>query len=106
MQALIAARISGTHCNFCISGCCAALKVVVAAVARQKTTVNPAIVDLFTISLRRMIRAGSVDRARARWDQAESPSRSRFLFEHDLRANALHLSRGKTATHFSGSCSP
>src|SRR5258708_7655447 len=115
MQALIAARISGTHCNFCISGCCAALKVVVAAVARQKITVNPAIVDLFMVSLRRclfrnccwgisplrpgplrrMIRAGSIDRARARWDQAESPSRSRFLFEHDLRANALRLSRGK-----------
>src|SRR5712671_6937835 len=41
---------------------------------------------------------------RARWDQVESPSRSRFLIEHDLRANALRLSRGKTATHFSGSC--
>src|SRR5882724_4672829 len=26
-----------------------------------------------------------------------------FLFEHDLRANALRLSRGKTGTHFSGS---
>ena len=28
-----------------------------------------------------------------------------FLFEHDLRANASRLSRGKTGTHFSGSCS-
>src|SRR6266480_4409154 len=27
-----------------------------------------------------------------------------FLFEHDLRANASRLSRGKTGTHFSGSC--
>ena len=42
---------------------------------------------------------------RARWDWVESRSRSRFLIEHDLRANALRLSRGKTATHFSGSCS-
>src|SRR5258708_472363 len=41
----------------------------------------------------------------ARWDLVESPSRSRFLIEHDLRANALRLSRGKTAAHFSGSCS-
>src|SRR5258705_12098320 len=40
--------------------------------------------------------------------------RSIFLFEHDLRANASRLSRGKTGTHpsgrgpracFSGSCS-
>src|ERR1700716_556771 len=44
----------------------------------------------------------------------ESSSRSIFLFEHDLRANALRLSRGKTGSHpsgrgpracFSGSCS-
>src|SRR5258708_24024876 len=28
-----------------------------------------------------------------------------FLLEHDLRANASRLSRGKTGTHFSGSCS-
>src|SRR3979490_2208501 len=28
-----------------------------------------------------------------------------LLFEHDLRANASRLSRGKTGTHFSGSCS-
>ena len=28
-----------------------------------------------------------------------------FLFEHDLRANASRLSRGKTGEHFSGSCS-
>src|SRR5260370_31623572 len=27
------------------------------------------------------------------------------LFEHDLRANASRLSRGKTGPHFSGSCS-
>src|SRR5882672_10098668 len=27
-----------------------------------------------------------------------------FLFEHDLRANASRLSRGKTGSHFSGSC--
>src|ERR1700738_4148309 len=27
------------------------------------------------------------------------------LFEHDLRANASRLSRGKTGSHFSGSCS-
>src|SRR6202043_2741991 len=27
------------------------------------------------------------------------------LFEHDLRANATRLSRGKTSSHFSGSCS-
>src|SRR5882672_7349085 len=38
-------------------------------------------------------------------DGIEPPSRSRLLFEHDLRANASRLSRGKTATHFSGSCS-
>src|SRR5882762_872602 len=43
----------------------------------------------------------------------ESSSRSIFLLEHDLRANASRLSRGKTGTHpassagqaFSGSCS-
>src|ERR1700732_3147064 len=29
----------------------------------------------------------------------ESSSRSIFLFEHDLRANASRLSRGKTGTH-------
>jgi len=40
----------------------------------------------------------------ARWDWVESRSRSRFLIEHDLRANALRLLRGITATHFSGSC--
>src|SRR6266403_332931 len=42
----------------------------------------------------------------------ESSSRSIFLLEHDLRANASRLSRGKTGTHpassaeqaFSGSC--
>src|ERR1700732_7764 len=28
-----------------------------------------------------------------------------LLFEHDLRANAARLSRGKTGAHFSGSCS-
>src|SRR5258705_12140212 len=28
-----------------------------------------------------------------------------LLFEHDLRANASRLSRGKTGSHFSGSCS-
>jgi hypothetical protein len=28
-----------------------------------------------------------------------------LLFEHDLRANASRLSRGKTGIHFSGSCS-
>src|SRR6266851_2462806 len=28
-----------------------------------------------------------------------------FLLEHDLRANASRLSRGKTGAHFSGSCS-
>src|SRR5882762_7254669 len=38
-------------------------------------------------------------------DGIEPLSRSRLLFEHDLRANASRLSRGKTATHFSGSCS-
>ena len=43
--------------------------------------------------------------ARARRDWAKSPSRSKFMFEHDLRANALRLSRGKTASYFSGSCS-
>jgi hypothetical protein len=42
---------------------------------------------------------------RARWFFVESPSRSIFLFEHDLRANASRLSRGKTGTHFSASCS-
>src|SRR6202051_187294 len=41
---------------------------------------------------------------RARWFFVESSSRSIFLFEHDLRANASRLSRGKTGTHFSGSC--
>src|SRR6266436_8199321 len=35
----------------------------------------------------------------------ESDSRVISLFEHDLRANALRLSRGKTGSHFSGSCS-
>src|ERR1700756_5832861 len=34
----------------------------------------------------------------------ESSSRFSFLFGHDLRANATRLSRGKTASHFSGSC--
>src|ERR1700686_4915542 len=34
----------------------------------------------------------------------ESSSRSIFLFEHDLRADASRLSRGKTGTQFSGSC--
>jgi hypothetical protein len=29
---------------------------------------------------------------------------SRYSFAHDLRANALRLSRGKTGAHFSGSC--
>ena len=38
-------------------------------------------------------------------ERDESSSRSIFLFEHDLRANASRLSRGKTGTHFSGSCS-
>src|SRR6266566_1450107 len=28
-----------------------------------------------------------------------------LFFEHDLRANASRLSRGKTGIHFSGSCS-
>src|SRR5438876_9205586 len=28
-----------------------------------------------------------------------------LFFEHDLRANASRLSRGKTGVHFSGSCS-
>ena len=45
--------------------------------------------------------------------QIESPrnspkarfSRSRLFLEHDLRANATRLSRGKPASHFSGSCS-
>jgi hypothetical protein len=35
----------------------------------------------------------------------EPPSRSIFSFEHDLRANASRLPRGKTGTRFSGSCS-
>jgi hypothetical protein len=47
-------------------------------------------------------------------ERDESSSRSIFLFEHDLRANASRLSRRKTGTHpsgrgpgacFSGSCS-
>src|SRR5712672_1802623 len=38
-------------------------------------------------------------------ERDESSSRSIFLFEHDLRANASRLSRGKTGSHFSGSCS-
>ena len=32
-------------------------------------------------------------------ERDESSSRSIFLFEHDLRANASRLSRGKTGTH-------
>src|SRR5262249_49037359 len=43
-------------------------------------------------------------RTKARWLWVESPSRFSLLFAHDLRANASRLSRGKTATHFSGSC--
>src|SRR5499427_6308488 len=43
--------------------------------------------------------------AKARWDLVGSPSRVSSLIEHDLRANATRLSRGKTAAHFSGSCS-
>src|SRR6185437_14308514 len=35
---------------------------------------------------------------RSRWDLVESPSRSRFSFEHDLRANAWRLSRGPLHT--------
>ena len=34
------------------------------------------------------------------------PNPDDFLIEHDLRANASRLSRGKTGFHFSGSCSP
>src|ERR1700757_3449263 len=41
----------------------------------------------------------------APWDLDESPWRSGFSIERDLRANATRLSRGKTATHSSGSCS-
>ena len=35
----------------------------------------------------------------AEWLFFESSSRSISLFEHDLRANASRLSRGKTGTH-------
>jgi hypothetical protein len=35
-------------------------------------------------------------------ERDESSSRSIFLFEHDLRANASRLSRGKTGAHPSG----
>src|SRR5258705_5871818 len=48
---------------------------------------------------------GRICRTRTGWLFFESSSRSIFLFEHDLRANASRLSRGKTGTHFSGSCS-
>src|ERR1700694_4913796 len=37
--------------------------------------------------------------------RVESDSSVNFLIEHDLRANASRLSRGKTGFHFSGSCS-
>jgi hypothetical protein len=37
-------------------------------------------------------------------ERDDTSSRSRFLFARDLRANASRLSRGKSATHFSGSC--
>jgi hypothetical protein len=45
MQALIAVRTSGTHCNFCRLTSCAAANVVVAAMARQTAMINFAIVD-------------------------------------------------------------
>src|SRR6266850_5980666 len=48
---------------------------------------------------------GRICRTRTGWLFFESSSRSIFLFEHDLRANASRLSRGKTGIHFSGSCS-
>jgi hypothetical protein len=35
--------------------------------------------------------------------ERDGASRSAFLIEHDLRANASRLSRGKTGIHFSGS---
>jgi hypothetical protein len=65
MQALMAARISGAHCNFCRLGSCASLKRVVVAIARQQTTVNPANVDLFTVSLRRWCFASADEDDRA-----------------------------------------
>src|SRR5204863_1585361 len=45
-------------------------------------------------------------RARLKRDEigVHRKSRSIFLFEHDLRANAVRLSRGKTGSHFFGSC--
>src|SRR5947207_5624514 len=72
MQALMATRTSGTHCNFCISGCCAAAKLVVAAIARQTNTANFAAVDLIMVSLRQMLvqiiapKAGAAPSARHR----------------------------------------
>src|SRR6266702_1781516 len=53
------------------------------------------------ILLSSRLKAGTtVISARARRLFFESSSRSSFLFEHDLRANASRLSRGKTGIHF------
>src|SRR6266404_7654894 len=62
-------------------------------------------------SVSAILRSSSLDHAviarsfslppRARLFQDESSSRSSLLFEHDLRANASRLSRGKTGIHFS-----
>src|SRR6266702_7995727 len=53
------------------------------------------------ILLSSRLKAGTtVISARARRLFFESSSRSTFLFEHDLRANASRLSRGKTGATF------
>src|SRR5882757_399628 len=56
-------------------------------------------VPVETVRKERIIRA-SLDH-----DPIESAHDLISLFEHDLRANASRLSRGKTGSHFSGSCS-
>jgi hypothetical protein len=45
--------------------------------------------------------AGNLDHDSMRLNRVDPIS----LFEHDLRANASRLSRGKIGSHFSGSCS-
>ena len=49
------------------------------------------------------IDASGLDRGLPRWSPGRGCTFSSFLFEHDLRANASRLSRGKTGFHFSGS---
>jgi transposase len=78
------------------------------------TAAHDAIVQMIDTSVVRVHQHGDRSRTDAQIAAAttragclffESSSRPIFLFEHDLRANASRLSRGKTGTHLSGSCS-